>query len=124
MVKKLTVKDILERKKLVEKEKPNYYYSKILKGNIDIVDVSPDRIVNIVNAADNTEPIRANCEVIYECCPIFQDKELIESCEVKDPILVVQKCFCNNVFEIDELAKIILSRYGYNSESIEQVKKQ
>ena len=49
-----------------------------------------------------------------------------DSCvEIAKQVKVSDQTTLENInAQIDELAKIILSRYGYNSESIEQVKKQ
>ena len=120
----LTLEDILNNKKIIEKQKEEKFFSKTFNKEIEIADVSPERILSIVNSSSEDEPLRADYELIYECCPIFKSKELYEAySEIEDPVLLVEKVFNKNIFEIDSLAKFILKKYGYYGD-VETVKKQ
>ncbi len=123
MVKKVTIEDVLKAKQVIEEKQNKPFYSKTFDGEIEIEDVSPDKILSIVNASSKDEPLRADYELIYECCPIFRSKELQNNYDVEDPIMIVEKAFGKNIIEIDSLAKHILKKYGYY-EDIEKIKKQ
>jgi len=120
----LTIEDILNNKKIIEKQNQEKFVSKIFGKEIEISDISPERILNIVNSSSEDEPLRGDYELIYECCPIFKSKELHEAfSDIKDPVMIVAKVFNNNIIEIDSLAKFILKKYGYYGD-IDTVKKQ
>lgn len=121
---KTTIEDILKAKKVIEEKKKKPFYSKTFESELEIEDIPAEEFAKIVNASSEDEPLRANYELIYACCPIFRDKRLQEEFEVQDPVDVVEKAFGNNVFEIDDLAKHIMKRYGYTENSVENIKKQ
>lgn len=121
---KTTIEDILRAKKVIEEKKDTPFYSKTFDSEIEIEEISTDSFVELVNSLNDTAPLRGDCEIIYACCPIFRNRELQEAFEVEDPIDVVEKAFGNNVFEIDNLAKHIMKRYGYYDNSVENIKKQ
>ncbi len=120
----LTIEDILNNKKIVEKNKTDKFFSKTFGKEIEVAEVSPEKILAIVNASSEDEPLRADYELIYECCPIFRSKEIHTAYgDVKEPVMIIEKVFNNNILEIDSLAKFILKKYGYYGD-VETVKKQ
>ncbi len=124
MTKELTIEDILKAKKLIEERKKEVFFSETFGAQIKVEEISPQKIVQLINSASEDEPLRGDYELIYECCPIFRSKALKDEFEdIKDPIMIVEKAFGGNIFEIDNLAKFILSRYGYNKD-LEPIKKQ
>ncbi len=123
-MKKTTIEDILSAKKLIDERKNEAFYSETFKSEIEIEDISGDKIAELINTQDETAPVRGDCEIIYESCPIFRSKELQEAFDIKDPIDIVEKAFGGNVFEIDKLAKHIMKRYGFYGSDIEKIKKQ
>lgn len=120
---KLTIEDILKNKNILEKKKKAPYFCEMFGREIDIEELPVSKIAQILNNAQNDEPMRADYELIYESCPIFRSKELLEEFDVKDPITIVEAVFNKNIIEINNLARFILGRYGYG-EQIENVKKQ
>ena len=122
MAKNITVEDILKTKKVIEEKQNKPFYSKTFDGEIEIEDVSPEKILSIVNSSSKDEPLRGDYELIYECCPVFRSKELQEAYDIEDPVMVVEKAFCQNIIEIDNLAKHILKKYGYYGD-VEKIKK-
>lgn len=123
-MKTLTIEDILNNKKIIEKRQGEQFYSKVFRRRIEIADISPERILSIVNSATEDDPLRADYELIYECCPIFRSKELFDAYgDIEDPVMIVEKVFNRNIFEIDSLAKFILKKYGYYGD-VETIKKQ
>ena len=123
MTKKITIKDILQAKNLIEENKNKPYYCELFGGEIEVEDIPVSKITQILNSATEDEPLRSDYELIYESCPIFRSKELQDELDIKDPIMVVEKAFGGNIFEIDKLAKFIMRRYGYFS-GVETIKKQ
>ena len=121
---KTTIEHILKAKKVIEEKKKIPFYSKTFQSEIEIEEIPAEECAKIVNSSSGEEPLRGNYELIYACCPVFRDKRLQEEFEVQDPIDVVEKAFGNNVFEIDELAKHIMKRYGYTENAVENIKKQ
>lgn len=123
-VKKTTIEDILRVKDIIEEKKNIPFYSQTFDSEIEIEYIPADKFVEIVNSLHETLPLRGDCEIIYACCPIFRNKELQEAFDIDDPIDIVEKAFGNNVFEIDNLAKHIMKRYGYYDNAVENIKKQ
>lgn len=119
---KVTIQDILKAKKLLEDRKKEPFYSQVFNGEIEIEDISANKIVEIINSPID-DALRADMELIYACCPIFRSKDLQVEFEVKDPIDTVAKSFADNIKEIDALAKHIMKRYGYFTNEAETIKK-
>ena len=122
--KKVTIEDILKKKKIIEEKRKEPFYSETFEGEIEIIDIPAEKVLNIINSANPDEPLRSDYEIIYECCPIFRSKELQENYDIKEPIEVIEKCFGSNIQEIDNLAKHIIKRYGFYQDKVEPVKKQ
>lgn len=123
-VNKVTVASILKKKKIMEEVKTTPFYSEVFQGEIDIDDVSPAKIMEIIQGASEDEPLRADYELIYACCPVFRDKELQTEYEVEDPIDIVGAIYKHNLIEPSSLAKHILKRYGfYLGEGSKTIKK-
>lgn len=123
-MKKVTVTDILKKKAILKEETAKPFYSDFFDGEIEIEDVSPQKILDIVQNANSDEPLRADHELIYACCPVFRSADLIEEYEVQDPIDVVGKIYGNNIVEPSELVKHILKKYGfYLGDGVDAIKK-
>jgi hypothetical protein len=123
-MKKVTIESILKKKSILKEIKTEPFYSKFFDGEIEIENISPSKILEIVQNANPDEPLRADHELIYACCPVFRSKELLEEYEVQDPIDIISKIYGNNIIEPSELAKHILKRYGfYLGEGVETIKK-
>lgn len=123
----LTVKELLEKKKIIEKKQEKNYYSEFLGGEIEINDkVNKDDLLEYVTDSNKGEYERY-INVIYECCPIFSSEELHK--EFKDelavPTDIIEKVFNNNIQEVINLGNFIFKRFGFlNDEVIEKLKKQ
>lgn len=124
LAQKTPIEDILKSKKLLEEKCQKPYYSKLFNSEIEIEDIPMDKVAKILNKANEEEPIKTDLEIIYESCPIFRSKELQSNYDISDPMDIIGKVFCQNIQEIDNLAKHIMKRYGYFTEAIETIKKQ
>lgn len=123
-MKKLTIADILERKKVI-KPLEKTFYSEVLGGEIEIKKINPDKISELVQHQANLGQFKAYLKIIYESCPIFQNKELHEQFKPVEPFEVVDMIFETNLKEIYELGNKILEIYGFLPRGdIETVKKQ
>lgn len=122
--KKISIEDVLKKKQLIEQNEIKPFYSKVFDAEIDIEDVSVEQIMSIIESADESEPLRADDELIYACCPFFRDKELQEQLGVKDPIETVRAVYGKNISEPTQLVKHILSFYGVDfSQMVQKIKK-
>ena len=125
MSKKVTIEDILKKKKIIEETSVKPFYSEFFGGEIEIEDIPVSTIARIIQNSDETDELRADYELVYTCCPIFRSKELLEEYDVKDPIDIVGKLYKCNITELSELTKHILNRYGiFIHNGVETVKKQ
>ena len=121
---KITIEDVLKKKNLVTNEKIQPFYSDFFNAEIDIDDVSVSQIMNVIENADENEPLRADDELIYTCCPFFRNKELQEKLEVKDPIETIRAVYGRNIAEPAKLVKYILSHYGIDfNAGVQKIKK-
>lgn len=119
--KKITIDDILKKKKLVQEK--NVFYSTYFKKEIDIEKIPYEKILEIM-AAETDDEISKYIELIYLSCPFFRSKEVHEALDVKIPTDVIAACYGDNICEILELGNLILSKYGFTEEKLEKVKKQ
>lgn len=125
VTKKVTIEDILKKKNLIDNAKPEPFYSDFFGGEIEVEDVPVDRVIEIMSNANASEPLRADYELIYTCCPIFRAKELQEQYNIQDPIDVVKAVYGKNLNEPNQLAKHLMRRYGfYLGEGKAKIKKQ
>ncbi len=121
MSKKITIEQVLKRKKLLGEI--NIYHSSLFDADIEIEKIKPETVISVMNK-ENTDEIEQYKELIYHSCPFFRQKELHEKFNIKNPIDAVSECFGDNYCEILELGNLILRRYGFTAEKVEKVKKQ
>lgn len=125
MKKKITIEDVLKKKKLIEKNAVKPFYSKFFDAEIDIEDVPVEKVMSIIESADESEPLRADDELIYACCPFFRNKDLQEELGVKDPVDTIRAVYGKNISEPTQLVKHILSFYGVDfTQMVTKIKKQ
>ena len=124
MTKKVTIADILERKKVIKPIEMTYY-SEALDGEIEIKKINPDKISELVQEQTNAGQFKSYLKIIYESCPIFQSKELHETFKHVEPFEVVDFVFETNLKEIHEIGNNILELYEFLPRTdIETVQKQ
>jgi len=124
MTKKLTIENILAKKKIIEKKAKENYYSKFFDAEIEVKEVNKDSILEIIGDSGEGE-YRRYQKLIYLCCPIFKDDELRKNYEVKEPYDIIDKVFGDNISEVMNLGNFILSKYGFiDEELLQTLKKQ
>ncbi|MGN0192145.1 MAG: hypothetical protein ACI4CY_01290 [Candidatus Gastranaerophilaceae bacterium] len=110
MAKKLTITEILERKKAIE-PLADSYFSEYLGTEIEIKKTKPKRIFDIIETQKD-DYYKCYLKLIYECCPLFQAQELVEEYHPVEPFDVVEKLLDGNMKEIFELGNLIMKKYG------------
>ncbi len=124
-MKKLTVKDILAQKKLIDENVNKNFYSKLFDAEIEVKSNCADGITSILAEVNESE-FRRYLKLIYLCCPIFKDEELRANySDIKEPYDIINKVFGTNVSEIMSLGNFILTKYGFlDEETLDKIKKQ
>ncbi len=120
--KALTTEMILAKKGLIE-QAPAPFYSDLFEAEITIENTHADSIVDIITGNVNDETY-AYSRVIYENCPQFRDKKLLEEYEVDDPYMLAKKIYGSNIVEFLRLGNYILDVYGANTKSMQNIKKK
>lgn len=118
----VTTEMILAKKGLVE-QAPKPFYSELFGGDIVVENTHPESFTQTIATAQNDE-IYAYSKLIYENCPLFREKALLQEYELDDPYLLAKKVYGANIVEMLQLGNYILSIYGYRAESLEQIKKK
>lgn len=122
----LTIEEILKRKDLIDNNEYSYYHLKVFNKDIQVDEIDPQEIIDIVNELDETES-RRNLKLIYASCPIFKAPELHQAFEdkIKEPYDIIKVILKNNLGEIADLTRFILKKYGLlDEELVDKIKKQ
>lgn len=118
--------ELLLKRATAEKDKFKVanYHSAELDGDIQVRKVPASRIYELLDESKD-EGLAAkyitNLQIIYECCPVFHNSDLIDAYDCVEPYEVVGKVLDDNAGEIGKLISIILDMYGLN-EDVEDVK--
>ncbi|MBQ8919438.1 MAG: hypothetical protein IJ056_04965 [Acidaminococcaceae bacterium] len=120
---KLTLEQLIERK-LSNQDKGNFVKEvelACLGGAILIKKIPLTKIINCISEIENagTEAkFDAFIEIVYNCCPIMQEKKLQEAYECGEPTDIVCRLLDDNVGALVTLATEILAMYGMDSENL------
>lgn len=118
---KITIDDILQKKKLVKDY--SVFKSKYFGKDFELETIKPAQLVEIMNSDE--DEITRYCKLIYNSCPFFRQKELIEALEAEIPYTTVSKAFGNNYAGLFEFGNFIMEKYGFlDEETVNKVKKQ
>lgn len=124
---KLTLDQLLARKAQREDEKLKVkeIYSEILGGVLVAKKLPLGKFLDLTDLVGSTaeEGLKANCMLIYECCDIFHNAELIKTFNCAEPYDVILAILNDNVVEIARIAGKIMEFYGYGEKKIgEEIK--
>lgn len=118
----VTTEMILAKKGLIE-QAPAPFYSEFFGGDIVVENTHPESFAQTLAGGQNDE-IYAYSKLIYENCPLFRNKELLQEYELDDPYLLAKKIYGSNIVEMLQLGNYILSVYGYRQEKVQEIKKK
>jgi len=117
MSNKATLAEIIAKKKQgqMDKLQVKYFDSEVLGMKVEIKKIPLARYMDLIDGVeDNT--IESMNKLIYECCPMFHDKEFIgEAMElygVAVPTDLPSKVFEEQLNELKAIVEIINSFYG------------
>lgn len=123
----LTVKELLEKKKLIDKQQDENFYSEVFGGEIEVsTKINKDDLLEQFLDESKGEYERYK-EIIYMVCPIFKTEEIRAPYkgELDVPTDIIDKIFSDNMQEVLKLGNFILKRFGFLKESdLEKVKKR
>ena len=117
---KITIEDILRKKELIKDH--SVFKSKFFGKDFELENITPSQLIETMNSDD--DEITKYCRLIYNSCPFFRQKELIDALGAEIPYTTVSKAFGNNYAEIFEFGNFLLEKYGFLGEAVEKVKKQ
>lgn len=122
---KIDIDKIIAEKANLTQEDTKKFYSEELQGELLIKKIPRNRFQKLLSMVQNEEisDDEAENKMVYEFCPELQNEKLLKAFDVTVPYDVIPKIFNDNIFELSEIRKIILSFYGYK-EAIENAKKQ
>lgn len=118
MNKKATLADIIAKKKQgqMDKLQVKYYYSKLLDMDVEIRKIPLGQYMELISEVEEGNTIDGMNKLIYECCPMFHDKEYIkEAMElygVSVPTDLPSAVFEDQLNELNDIVEIINSFYG------------
>lgn len=124
-IKTVTTEMILKKKGLIDKT-PEPFYSNLFGGNIIIENTHPREFMELLTVMANgaDDEMYAYSRLMYENCPLFRDKKLLEEYEIDDPYLLPKKIYGANIVEFMQLGNAILEAYGNDIESLKKIKKK
>lgn len=119
MGKKVSLEDLINRKSQgkLDKLQVKFYNSKELGGEIEIRKIPLKRYMGLmdgVNSENMEENLEFMCQVVFECCPIFNQnsKQLMEAYECAEPTEIPLVVLNDNMGELGEITEIINNFYG------------
>jgi hypothetical protein len=118
----VTTEMILAKKGVIEKT-PAPFYSELFGGDIVVENTHAQAFAEVL-ASGTQDETYAYSRLIYENCPLFRDKALLKEYEIDDPYLLAKTIYGSNIIEFLQLGNYILSVYGANNATVENIKKK
>lgn len=121
---KLTLSELLAKKEQRDRDRVEYksVYVENLGGELEIKKLPlPQFLDKIGDLNDDTgagEAMRAQLDLIYDCCPVLHSKELQDAYDCIEPTDVVAKVFDDNFSDISLVTAAIFEMYGMDSSDI------
>lgn len=126
--KRLTLEDLIARKAQREETKPalKTVCLEKLGGELTIKKLPLADMLRLMEGVGEEATLRENLEfeveLIYKCCPLFQDKRLQEEYDCVEPTDIVCKVLEDDLGAIAELSAAILDFYGMGESVRQQLK--
>lgn len=125
-MKKIKLEDLLSRK-MTEGFQSKEVYVKGLGGEITIVKQPLPTVLRLMDNIKQDDMtlsavMDSMVQLIYNCVPLFKNKELQAKYECAEPTDVVYKVLNDSVEDITTIGEAILAMYGINN-PVEELKK-
>lgn len=111
---KLTIEDLLAQKDRRQVDVKTVHLDG-LGGELEVRRIP---LVKFTDYMDRTQKgdakatLEAQYEMIYACCPILHNEQLLEAYECKDPLDIVPKILRENIMDMNALVTAISAFYG------------
>ena len=115
----ITIDEILARRQAVKDY--SVFHSDLFNTDFELTKLLPADIVSIMQT-DGDEYEKYG-QLIYNSCPFFRQKELMEKLEVENPYDVPLALYGDNYAELLMFGNFILERYGFTADRLDKVKK-
>ena len=111
--KKLSFDDLLKQKANIDTAKTKQYFVESLDGILELEKASPQKMTELISRVnDGEDQFSVYQEMIYACCPLLRNKELLTNYEVVEPYDIVQKIL--TLAEVLDLGSQIIQWYGFS----------
>lgn len=126
--KKLTLEDLIARKAQRDEAKMSFkaVYLEKLGGELTIKKLPLMEMLRLMEGAGDDatlqESLEFEIELIYKCCPLFQDKRLQAEYDCAEPTDVVCRVLDDDIGAVAELAAAIMDFYGMGESIRQQLK--
>lgn len=115
----ITIDELLARRQAVKDY--SVFHSELFNTDFELEKLSASDVANIMQT-DGDEYEKYG-QLIYNSCPYFRQKELIEKLEVENPYEVPEALYGDNYAEFFIFGNFILERYGFTPDRLEKIKK-
>lgn len=123
---KIQLEDLLNRN-MKEGFDSKDVYVKGLGGELTVIHQPLPTVLRLMESIQDNATLStvmdAMVQIIYNCVPLFKNKDLQAKYECAEPTDVVYKVLNDSVEDITELGEAILAMYGITS-PVDEVKKQ
>lgn len=123
---KIQLEDLLNRN-MKEGFDSKDVYVKGLGGELTVIHQPLPTVLRLMESIQDNATLStvmdAMVQLIYNCVPLFKNKDLQAKYECAEPTDVVYKVLNDSVEDITELGEAILAMYGITS-PVDEVKKQ
>lgn len=111
---KLTIEDLLAQKDRQQDDVKTVHLDG-LGGELEVRRIPLVKFTDYMERTqkgDSKATLEAQYEMIYACCPILHNEQLLEAYECKDPLDIVPKILRENIMDMNALVTAISSFYG------------
>lgn len=111
---KLTIEDLLAQKDRRQDDVKTVHLDG-LGGELEVRRIPLDKFTDYMERTQKGNAktkLETQYEMIYACCPILHNEQLLEAYECKDPLDIVPKVLRENIMDMNGLVAAISSFYG------------
>lgn len=111
---KLTIEDLLAQKDRRQVDVKTVHLDG-LGGEMEVRRIPLDKFTDYMERTqkgDAKTKLETQYEMIYDCCPILHNEQLLNAYECDDPLNIVPKVLRENIMDMNDLVAAISSFYG------------